>query len=369
MSETARPILLCAGGTGGHLFPAEALAGELGRRGVPVELVTDSRAAAYAGSFPARAVHAVSSATFGSRAPMAVFRTASALGTGVGESLRLIGSVRPAAVVGFGGYPSIPPVLAAQLRGVPTIVHEQNGVMGRANRLLAYRATAIATGFPRLAKAAPKITAKAVHVGNPVRPAVVVAAEVPYDAPTRDGRFELLVFGGSQGASIMAQVVPPAIAMLDAPLRERLHVVQQARGEDLAAVSDLYAASGVAADCAPFFNDLPQRMANAHLVIGRSGASSVAELAIIGRPSILVPLPHSLDQDQLTNANALAEIGAAEVVLQSQFTPEGLAARLTALLLAPEALSAQAEAARAMAAPDAAARLADLVLQTAARAA
>lgn len=277
--------------------------------------------------------------------------------------------MKPAAVVGFGGYPSVPPLAAAQLRGVPTIVHEQNGVMGRANRLLAPRATVIATGFPRLDKASDKIRAKAVHVGNPVRPAVIAAADVPYDAPARDGAFRILVFGGSQGARVMAEVVPHAVAKLDPALRSRIEVVQQARGEDLAAVTDLYASAGVTAECAPFFNDLPQRMARAHLVIGRSGASSVAELAIIGRPSILVPLPHSLDQDQLTNANALAEIGGAEVVIQERFTPDNLAERLTTLVSAPEGLAAQAEAARKLAAPDAAARLADLVLKTAARAA
>lgn len=363
------PILLCAGGTGGHLFPAEALAVELAARGAAVDLVTDTRAAAYAGAFPARAVHAVSSATFGSRSPMAIFRTATALGSGLGESLRLIGQVRPAIVVGFGGYPSVPPLAAAQLRGVPTIVHEQNGVMGRANRLLAPRATVIATGFPRLSKVSPKIAAKTVHVGNPVRPAVIEAARIAFDPPQREGRLNVLVFGGSQGARVMAEVVPPAVAKLGESQRARLHIVQQARGEDLARVTDAYQAAGVAADCAPFFNDLPNRMAQAHLVIGRSGASSVAELAIIGRPSILVPLPHSLDQDQLTNANALAEVGGAEVMLQERFTPETLAARLAHLLDAPESLSLQAEAARKIGAPDAAARLAELVLQTAARAA
>jgi UDP-N-acetylglucosamine--N-acetylmuramyl-(pentapeptide) pyrophosphoryl-undecaprenol N-acetylglucosamine transferase len=354
-------VLLAAGGTGGHLFPAEALATELNRRGVPVELVTDPRALEYAGSFPARRVHSVASATFGSRAPLAMLASASKLALGFAQGLNLMRSLKPSVIVGFGGYPSLPPLVAAQVMGVPTVVHEQNAVLGRANRVLVPRATRIATGFPRLVNAKAEIAVKAVHVGNPIRAAVLDAARA-YEAVGETGRIRLLAFGGSQGARVMSEIVPPAVAQLDADLRARLSVVQQARAEDLAAAQAIYAAAGVEAEVAPFFRDLPVRMADAHLVVARSGASTVAELAAIGRPSILVPLPHSLDNDQLENARALQELGAATLVPQSEFTPATLAGLLTSLLANPARLHAQAAAASAYARPDAAARLADLVL-------
>jgi len=360
-----RPIFLAAGGTGGHLFPAEALAIELKARGASVELVTDIRAKAYAGNFPARAVHAVSSDTVRGRSAIALLRTATSLGVGFGESVRLLRDHRPIAVVGFGGYPSVPPIAAAQLLRIPTIIHEQNAVMGRGNRLLAKRATAIATGFASLSNAEPAIRAKAVHVGNPVRPAVRQAAETPFLAPEDDGPIHILVFGGSQGARIMAQVVPPALALLDGAMRARLRVTQQARKEDIEAVMSTYAVAGISADIAPFFSDLPQRMAQAHLVIGRSGASTVAELGVIGRPSILVPLPHSLDQDQLHNARMLGGLGAATIILQDDFTPEALAAHLRDLFNDPDRLAMEAAAAHNAGLPDAASRLADLVLKVA----
>jgi UDP-N-acetylglucosamine--N-acetylmuramyl-(pentapeptide) pyrophosphoryl-undecaprenol N-acetylglucosamine transferase len=358
-----RPILLAAGGTGGHLFPAEALAGELMRRSVAVELVTDARVAAHVEGFPARAVHAVASATIGGRSPAAVARLAMGLGTGFGQSLRLVQMIRPRTVVGFGGYPTVPPLAAAELMRVPTVIHEQNGVMGRANRLMAPGATAIATGFARLDKASPRIAAKAVHVGNPVRPAVLAAAS-PY-VPPATGAIRLLVFGGSQGARVMSEVVPAAVARLDAALRARLRIVHQARAEDIEEALSGYAAAGVEADIAPFFRDLPGRMAAAHLVVARAGASTVAELAAIGRPAILVPLPNSLDQDQLANARALEAAGGATVVVQAELTAAALSGLLARLLAAPGTLAAQAAASRAFAIPDAAARLADLVLRVA----
>ncbi|HVV91793.1 MAG TPA: undecaprenyldiphospho-muramoylpentapeptide beta-N-acetylglucosaminyltransferase [Hyphomicrobiales bacterium] len=356
-----RPILLAAGGTGGHLFPAEALAGELIRRGAEIELVTDARVAAHARDFPARAVHAVASATIGGRSPRAVARLAGGLGYGFGQSLRLMRTVRPRAVVGFGGYPTVPPLAAAELLGIPAVIHEQNGVMGRANRLLAPRATAIATGFAKLDKVSARIAAKAVHVGNPVRPAVLAAAS-PYEPPAGGSPIRLLVFGGSQGARVMSEAVPAALAALDAALRARLRVVHQARAEDTETALTGYAAARIEADIAPFFRDLPMRMAAAHLVIARAGASTVAELAAIGRPAVLVPLPNSLDQDQLANARALAAAGGATVMVQAELTAASLSGLLARLLTAPAALAAQAAASRAFAVPDAAARLADLVL-------
>jgi UDP-N-acetylglucosamine--N-acetylmuramyl-(pentapeptide) pyrophosphoryl-undecaprenol N-acetylglucosamine transferase len=268
-------------------------------------------------------------------------------------------------VVGFGGYPTIPPVLAAALRKIPTLIHEQNAVMGRANRLLAPRVSMIATGFAGVFDNDRKLAAKARQTGNPVRPAVVTAAAAPYVAPQLSDPFRLLVFGGSQGARIMAEIAPPAIARLEPHLQMRLKVVQQARDEDIARVRDAYKSCGVAAEIAPFFSDLPARMAASHLVISRSGASTVAELSAIGRPAILVPLPHALDQDQAANAAVLERAGGAIRLLQDAFTPDRLAAEIAGLAGDPARLAGMAQAARGAGTLDAADRLADLVLKLA----
>ena len=312
-------MLLAAGGTGGHLFPAEALAGALQKRGAVIELATDTRAAHF--KFPARALHVIPSATLRGRNPLALARTAAMLTLGTAKAWSMLGRVKPAVVVGFGGYPTVPPLLAATLRGIPTVLHEQNGVMGRANRLLAPRVTTIATGFRTLARLGPRLQGKTTFTGNPVRREVIAAAATPYAAPEPNGKLRLLVFGGSQGARVMAEVVPAALERMSANLRARLAVVQQARGEDLDAVRATYARLGIEAECAPFFADLPARMAAAHLVISRSGASTVAELSAIGLPAILVPLPHSLDQDQFVNAGVLADAGGAIRIEQRDFTP------------------------------------------------
>jgi UDP-N-acetylglucosamine--N-acetylmuramyl-(pentapeptide) pyrophosphoryl-undecaprenol N-acetylglucosamine transferase len=366
MPRSAAPaaalVLLAAGGTGGHLFPAEALAEALARRGVAVDLATDERAERYGKGFPARHVHLVASATVRARNPMSLARTAAVLGIGTVQALRLLARVRPAAVVGFGGYPTVPPVLAATLARIPTLIHEQNAVMGRANRLLASRVRAIATGFPGVLDSAPRLKAKATRTGNPVRPAVVAAAATPYAPPATAGALRLLVFAGSQGARIMADIVPAAVAKLATDLQARLAVVQQAREEDLARVKTAYAQAGVAAEIAPFFADLPARIAASHLIVARSGASTVAELAAIGRPAILVPLPHALDQDQSANAGVLAQAGGALRLAQEDFTPDRLAAEIGALASAPQKLVAMAAAARSQGAVDAAERLADLVI-------
>jgi UDP-N-acetylglucosamine--N-acetylmuramyl-(pentapeptide) pyrophosphoryl-undecaprenol N-acetylglucosamine transferase len=363
-TDGATLVLLAAGGTGGHLFPAEALAEALGRRGIAVDLATDERAERYGKAFPARHIHLIASATVRGRDPLSLARTAAMLGIGTLQAWRLMGRVAPAAVVGFGGYPTVPPVLAATLRKIPTVIHEQNAVMGRANRLLAPRVTTIATGFAGVLAGTPALAAKATRTGNPVRPAVVAAAATPYAGPDASGTLRLLVFGGSQGARIMADIVPPAVERLGRDLQARLAVVQQAREEDLARVKDTYARAGVTAEVAPFFADLPVRMAASHLVVARSGASTVAELAAIGRPAILVPLPHALDQDQSANAGVLAQAGAAMRLPQAEFTPERLAAEIATLASAPQKLVAMAAAARSQGAVDAAERLADLVINT-----
>jgi len=357
---------LAAGGTGGHLFAAEALAEALSRRGTSVALATDDRAERYGKTFPARDIHVVASATVRGRNPLSLARTAVMLGIGTMQGLRLLARTRPAAVVGFGGYPTIPPVLAATLRKTPTVIHEQNAVMGRANRFLAPRVDAIATSFAGVLDREGKLNAKATRTGNPVRPTVIAAAATPYAAPDVTGPIRLVVFGGSQGARIMADIVPPAVERLARDLQARLAVVQQAREEDLARVTDIYARARVAAEVAPFFADLPARIASSHMVVARSGASTVAELAAIGRPAILVPLPHALDQDQSANAGVLERAGGAMRLRQDDFTPDRLAGEITALASAPQKLVAMAAAARSQGATDAAERLADLVLRVAA---
>jgi UDP-N-acetylglucosamine--N-acetylmuramyl-(pentapeptide) pyrophosphoryl-undecaprenol N-acetylglucosamine transferase len=357
-------VLLSAGGTGGHLFPAEALAEALRRRGVTIDLATDERATRYGHDFPARTTHVIPSATIRGRDPLSMAKTFGALGIGAMKAWALLGRIKPAAVVGFGGYPTLPPLLAARLRRIPSVIHDANAVMGRANRMLSSRVTAIATSFPGVALD-PALAAKATFTGNPVRPMVLAAAQHPYVRPSATGTINLLVTGGSQGARVMADVVPPAIERIAPDLRARLVITQQARGEDEARVRDVYARLGANADVAPFFSDLPARIAASHLIVSRSGASTVAELAAIGRPSILVPLPGALDQDQLANANVLAKAGGAIVLKQDDFTPERLAAEIAALAADPGRLAAMAAGARSAGVLDAAERLADLVLRVA----
>jgi UDP-N-acetylglucosamine--N-acetylmuramyl-(pentapeptide) pyrophosphoryl-undecaprenol N-acetylglucosamine transferase len=356
-------VVLAAGGTGGHLFPAEALSHALHARGIRVVLMTDTRAAEFAGNFPAEAIHAVPAATPSGRSPLKMAGAALTLAKGVLAARSILKELKPALVVGFGGYPTVPPVLGASLAGVKTLIHEQNAVAGRANRFLASRANVIATGFAEVGGLSAAAKAKCRQVGNPVRPAVV-AAEAPYAWPG-EGLFDLLVFGGSQGARIMADIVPPAIQLLTPEERARLKITQQARSEDRERVEGIYSQLGVAAEIAPFFKDLPARMARSHLVIGRSGASTVAELTVIGRPSILVPLPGSLDQDQAANAGFLEQLGGAIRILQSDFTPRRLATELSRLLAQPAHLTTMAANAKSAGIPDAAERLARLVSETA----
>lgn len=356
----AGPVLIAAGGTGGHLFPAEALGAALQARGVAVELATDVRAKQYSGAFPAAAVHQIAAATpSGGTIPVRLKAIVTLL-AGTFAALRLLRRLRPAAVVGFGGYPTVAPVLAASLLGVPTIVHEQNAVIGRANRFLAGRVDMVATGFPTLKGIRPGIRTK--HTGNLVRASVVAAAASSYP---EDGALRLLVIGGSQGARIMADIVPAAVALLPEAMRRDLEIAQQARREDEARVDKAYADLGVPAEVLPFFADLPSRMAAAHLVIGRAGASTVAELAAIGRPAILVPFPHALDQDQAENAAELGALGAALVVAQPEFTPQWLAAALTAAQNDRASLRRRAALARSVGVANAAERLADLVVDLA----
>jgi UDP-N-acetylglucosamine--N-acetylmuramyl-(pentapeptide) pyrophosphoryl-undecaprenol N-acetylglucosamine transferase len=354
-------VLLAAGGTGGHLFPAEALAEVLARRGLVIDLATDHRAERYGHAFPARNIHIIASETLRGRDPLSIGRAIATLGFGTLQASRLIGRLKPAAVVGFGGYPTIPPLLAAALRNLPTLIHEQNAVMGRANRFLARRVRCVATSFAGVLEREPTLNAKARRTGSPVRSSVIAAAAKPFMHRQRGSAFRLLIFGGSQGARIMADVVPAALQRLDTHLQSELAIVQQARDEDLARVKAAYAEAKIAAEVAPFFSDLPARIAAAQLVIARSGASTVAELTAVGRPAILVPLPHALDQDQSANAAVLERSGGAIRLLQNDFTPDRLAREISMLASAPEKLVAMAAAARSEGVLDAAERLADLV--------
>ena len=358
-------ILLAAGGTGGHLFPAEALGVELIRRGFRLRLATDARALRYSGLFSKDTIDVVPSETVRSRTPWSLAYTGAMLVAGTAVSLNLMRRLKPAAVVGFGGYPTLPPLLAAKLFGVPGIIHEANAVLGRANRFLSSRVAAIATSLPGVLDRDPALAGKTTTVGTPMRPAILAAAAVKFVSPESTGPLRLLVVGGSQGARVMADIVPSAIERLEPALWSRLVLTQQVREEDMARVRGVYDRLKIKAELAPFFADLPARLASSHLVISRSGAGTVAELGAIGRPSILVPLPGSIDQDQFANAGVLAQAGGALRIPQSEFTPDRLAAEISALAAEPARLTAMASAARTVGRLDAAERLADLVVKVA----
>jgi UDP-N-acetylglucosamine--N-acetylmuramyl-(pentapeptide) pyrophosphoryl-undecaprenol N-acetylglucosamine transferase len=357
-------ILLAAGGTGGHLFPAEALAAALRVRGWQIHLATDHRVEAYGENFPAEKIHIVPSATM-TRSPVAAVRALVQLAHGFLKARRLVREIAPSAAVGFGGYPTVPPILAAAHAHIPTVIHEANAVLGRANRFLGARVTVIATGVARIAGAG-SLAARMVETGNPVRPAAREAAAIPYPVRELGDDFRLLVFGGSQGARFMSDLVPPALALMPDELRGRVKVTQQCRPEDIERTAEAYRAIGLQPVLEPFFHDLPRRIAESHLVICRSGASTVSELTVIGRPAIMVPLPHALDQDQKANADLLAAAGGGWMIEQKDMTPECLASDLAGLIEEPDRLKAAAEAARSLGRPDAVERLADLVEKVAA---
>jgi len=351
-------FVLAAGGTGGHLFPAEALARLLVAAGGSVHLVTDQRADTFAEAVPGVAICRVRAGRLGGGPLHSAYGLAE-LAVGIVQARRLLRRLAPAAVIGFGGYPSAPTMLAATRLGLPTLIHEQNAVLGRANRLLAPRAHRIATGFAETFGLRPADQSRAVHTGNPVRPAILAAA-CGYGAPEPGRPIELLILGGSQGARIFSEIVPPALAALTPGIRARLRVSQQARPEDRSAVTAKLQALGIEAEVESFFADVPARLARAHLVICRAGASTVAELAIAGRPALLVPYPHATDDHQSANAGEFAASGGAWVVPQSELTPGVLAERLKQLFADPAGLRAAAEAARSVARDDAAERLAAL---------
>jgi len=356
-----RLIALAAGGTGGHLFPAEALAQELKRRNWRIMLVTDARGARYASAFPADERLMISAASPSIGGPVAKGMAAFALAGGLVKVLNAFRKRDIAAAVGFGGYPSFPTMTAARMLGVPYGVHEQNGVLGRANRLVARGGAFLAHGFSVIEKAPDGMRGELVEVGNPVRDLVGRAAKIAYESPAAGEKTNLLIFGGSQGASLFSTVAPTAIASLPPLVREKLRVVQQVRDPEIPAVRKSYEAAGVECELAPFFEDMPMRIAKAHLVIARAGASTVTELAVIGRPSVLVPLAIAMDDHQTGNARALADAGGAIRIAEPDFTPETLASRLHDLLTDKDLLRHMASAARGRVKLDAASALADLV--------
>lgn len=353
------PVVIAAGGTGGHFFPAEALASELLARGRRVALMTDARSGGLQSQvFAGLEQFVISGAGIAGRGPLRAGKAVLALSGGVLQARRILMRNHAAVVVGFGGYPSVAPVLATRLmrQRPPVILHEQNAVLGRANRFLASRADRLALSFAATERV-PKMAT--VVTGNPVRPAIAALASAVYTPPTDTVR--LLVLGGSLGARVFSDVVPAALASLPDALLARLRVTQQCRPEDLGRVRAAYDLAGIDAELASFFADVAERLVTAHLVIARAGASTVAELAIAGRPAILVPLPGAIDDHQTANARALVAARGASMIAQRDFTPDALRDRLAALLSSPDMLNHAALAARSIAQPDAAARLADLV--------
>jgi UDP-N-acetylglucosamine--N-acetylmuramyl-(pentapeptide) pyrophosphoryl-undecaprenol N-acetylglucosamine transferase len=354
-------FVLAAGGTGGHLFPAEALAGELAARGMRVHLASDRRASAISGQLAGVEIHRVSAGRFGGGPGQAV-RALTLLAFGAIQARDLLRRLAPAVVIGFGGYPSVPTMLAAVYLGLPMLVHEQNAVLGRANRLLAPRAGRIATGFPDTVGLRLADRIRAVHTGNPVRPAILAVGDAGYKAPQPGGPIELLVLGGSQGARVLSEVVPSALGILPGGLRDVLRVSQQVRPEDLGTVASIYRKTGITADLNTFFDDVPARLARAHLAICRAGASSVAELAAVGRPAVLIPYPHATDGHQTANARAFADAGGGWIIPQSALSSSTLALYLGRLLTDGAALSAASQRAAALGRRDATQCLAQLAL-------
>jgi len=353
-------IVLAAGGTGGHLFPAQALAGELVRRGRRIVVMTDKRGTGYGDAFPGAAIHIVPSAAFSDRSIFGLVAAPFEIVAGIVASWLKLKRLKPRAVVGFGGYPSVPVMLAACWARLPTAILSPDALLGRANRLLMNRVRVIAANFP-LVRFLPRDASKIVYTGNPLRSEVIALAGAPYQAASRTGALRVLVFGGSQGARVFSEKVPAAVALLPQAMRARLDIVQQCRPEDLEGVRRVYEKLGVKAELAAFYKDMPARMAWAHLVIARAGAGTVSELAAIGRPAILVPLPHALDDNQTPNAEALVAVGGGWRVAQAEFTPEKLAGMLTAAFADPGGLAICAAAARKLAKVDATECLADLV--------
>ena len=353
-------FVLAAGGTGGHMIPAHALAAELKGRGHGVLLITDERGARFPGLFEDVPVHILPAGRLGG-GPIGWLKAMGSVVKGRGEAKRLYRDHRPDVVVGFGGYPAFPSLLAASALNIPTVLHEQNAVLGRVNRLLAGEAEAIAVAYDEVDRLKPKLADKVVLVGNPVRSEIAKLGELPYPPFDEVAPLKILVTGGSQGASILSRVVPQGLGMLAPQLRRRLQVVQQCRPEDIERVRGQYADLGIPAELMTYIEDMPDKFADAHLVVGRAGASTVAELSVAGRPAILVPFAAATDDHQTANAREMVKAGGARAIQEASFTPDVLARQIEALAMDPVALANAAARALSVGRPHAARDLADLV--------
>lgn len=351
--------MIAAGGTGGHMFPAEALARELQARGWRVVLATDARGERYAADFPAEERLALDAAT--GRGPIGLVKAALAISRGVVSARKALRRLNADVVIGFGGYPSAPALVAALSQKRPTLLHEQNAVLGRTNRWLAPYVRAIASAFPELSRVPAGAREKVQLIGNPVRQAIIEAAARPYPVPDVGAPIQILVTGGSQGSRILSETVPEALARLPEPLQDRLRVVQQSRPESLETARQTYLDAAIMAEVAPFFKDMASRLSVAHLLVGRAGASTCTELATMGLPSLLIPLKIAMDDHQTANARSLVKAGGAEVVAEDDVTVERLADVLETLLSDPQRLASMSAGARSASLPEATARLADLV--------
>lgn len=356
----SRHYVLAAGGTGGHLIPAFALGQELLNRGHHVALITDERGARIPGVPDKVATHVLPAGRI-TKSPASWLPGVRAIVEGRSMARRLYDSFGPSAVIGFGGYPAFPALLGAFAEDVPTIIHEQNAVLGRVNRFTARQVNAIATAYPHILRLSPRVEEKVHLVGNPVREDVFALRDQPYPPMSADGIFRVLVTGGSQGATILSDVVPDGLARLPLNLRRRLQVTQQCRAEDIEAVRQAYAQHEIPAELATYLPDLPERLGWAHLVISRAGASTIAELTCAGRPAILVPLPSATDNHQSYNVKEMVQAGGARAIAQSSFTPVELAKQIQKIALEPGALENAAKAAKSCGRPQAVADLADLV--------
>ena len=356
----SRHYVLAAGGTGGHLIPAFALATELHARGHHVALITDERGANIPGKPDFLTAHVLPAGRFGKN-PLGWPAGISAVLEGRAMALRLFESFEPSAIVGFGGYPALPALLAATAVKLPSIVHEQNAVLGRVNRLLSGRVDAIATSYDKVDRLNPKHAGKVRLVGNPVRAEVLALREQDFPAFTDESLLRILVTGGSQGARVLSEVVPDGLAMLPPALRQRLQITQQCRAEDLEAVRKRYAEHDIPAELGTYFEDMHERLAGAHLFIGRAGASTIAELTAVGRPAILIPLPIATDDHQAVNTREMVKAGGARMIRQEAFQPKELAKQIQVMAMNPQSLANAAHCAFNCGRPDAAKDLADLV--------
>ena len=359
------PIVLAAGGTGGHIFPAQSLAGVLAKRGYRIALVTDKRANVLDGALATADIYRVRAAGIAGKNPLRRLIGVAELGLGYFQAKRILEQVGPLAVVGFGSYASVPALAAAVSLGHRTVIHEQNAVLGRANRFLAPKVTRIATAFQSVDNLRDEDRSKTSWTGNPVRPEIVDIAAQPYPALEEGGLIKLLVFGGSLGAIVFTKVVPRALAALPETLRRRIVLVQQCHEKDIGAVREIYSKAGISAELAPFFEDMPDRLAAAHLVLSRAGASTIAELTAAGRPAILVPFPHATDDHQTKNAESLCDAGGGWMIPQSSFDEVSLGSRLTSLLSDTRRLRTTGMCAGRMGMRAAAEKLADVVLDAA----